>query len=164
MYVSPAVAEQLRQPIWGWLGRRDPFEMAPGYVPARGVQSFLSGTPPVLGLAAVDEGVRVVAEAGIPAIRAKGIELTEFAIALADERLASLGVALASPRESSRRGAHVALAHAEARELCAALIARGVIVDFRRPDVIRFGFAPLTTRFVDVWDGVETLRGLLRAR
>jgi kynureninase len=162
MYVGSAVAEDLRQPIWGWLGRRDPFEMGPGYVPASGIRAFLSGTPPVLGLAAVDEGVRLVGEAGIEAIRAKGIELTEFAIALADDRLASLGVSVASPRDSARRGAHVALAHPRARELCAALIARGVIVDFRRPDVIRFGFAPLTTRFVDVWDGIETLRQLLR--
>lgn len=101
-------------------------------------------------------------EAGIDAIRAKGIELTELAIALADERLPSFGVTVASPRDFARRGAHVALAHPRAPELCAALIARGVIVDFRRPDVIRFGLAPLTTRFVDVWDGVEALRELLR--
>jgi kynureninase len=163
LYVSSALQQQLRQPIWGWLGRRDPFEMAPGYVPAAGIQAFLSGTPPVLGLAAVDEGVRVVAEAGIDAIRLKGIELTEFAIALADHRLVALGVSVASPRDPDRRGAHVALAHPRARELCASLIGRGVIVDFRRPDVIRFGFAPLTTRFVDVWDGIETLRSLLTA-
>jgi kynureninase len=157
MYVGAGLQEQLRQPVWGWLGRRDPFEMAPGYEPAPGIRAFLSGTPPVLGLASVDEGVRLVAEAGIDAIRAKGIELTSFAIALADER----GIAVASPRDPVRRGAHVALSHPRARELCAALIERGVIVDFRRPDVIRFGFAPLTTRFVDVWHGVETLRALL---
>jgi kynureninase len=161
MYVNAELQRQLRQPIWGWLGRRDPFEMAPGYDPAPGIGAFLSGTPPVLGLAAVDEGVRVVAEAGIEPIRAKGIELTEFAIVLADERLASVGVTVASPRDPRRRGAHVALAHPAARELCAALSGRGVIVDFRRPDVIRFGLAPLTTRFTDVWDGVETLRLLL---
>jgi kynureninase len=161
MYVSSSLQEQLRQPIWGWLGRHDPFEMAPGYVPGPGIKAFLSGTPPVLGLVAVDEGVSVVADAGIDAIRAKGIELTEFAITLVEERLQSLGVSIASPRQSDRRGAHIALAHPRARELCAALIDRGVIVDFRRPDVIRFGFAPLTTRFVDAWDGIDTLRSLL---
>ena len=161
MYVSAALQEQLRQPIWGWLGRRDPFEMAPGWEPAAGIGALLSGTPAVLGLVGVDEGVRVVAEAGIDAIRAKGIELTEFAIALADERLASCGVTVASPREPARRGAHVALSHPRARELCAALIDAGVIIDFRRPDVMRFGFAPLTTRFADVFDGVEALRRLL---
>ena len=161
MYVSSALQQQLRQPIWGWLGRRDPFEMAHGYVPAQGLRSFLSGTPPVLALTAVDEGARVVGDAGIGAIRAKAIELTELAIALADERLSPLGVSVGSPREPERRGSHVALAHPDARVLCARLIERGVIVDFRRPDVIRLGLAPLTTRFVDVWDAIEVLRELL---
>ena len=161
MYVARALQYELRQPIWGWLGRADPFEMAPGYVPASGMTSMLSGTPPVLALAAVDEGVRLVAEAGIDAIRRKGIELTELAISLVDSRLAELGASVASPRDSVRRGAHVALAHPRAQSLCASLIERGVIVDFRRPDVIRLGCSPLTTRFVDVWDGVEAVRELL---
>ncbi len=161
MYVSRELQSELRQPIWGWLGRRDPFEMAPGYEVSEGMRGFLSGTPPVLALSAVDEGVRLVAEAGIGAIRAKGIALTELAIALAD---AIPGVSVASPRDPARRGAHVALAHPNARELCKALIAGGVIPDFRRPDVIRFGLSPLTTRFVDVWDGVEALRRALEAR
>jgi kynureninase len=158
MYVARELQPELRQPIWGWLGRRDPFEMAPGYEGSGGMQGFLSGTPPVFGLAAVDEGVRLMAEAGIDAIRAKGVALTEFAVRLADARLAEVGVTLASPREAARRGAHVALAHPDARELCRRLIEAGVIVDFRRPDVIRFGLSPLTTRFVDVWDGVEAVR------
>ncbi len=161
MYVSRELQSELRQPIWGWLGRRDPFEMAPGYEVADGMRGFLSGTPPVLALAAVDEGVRLVAEAGIEAIRAKGIALTEFAIALSDDRLAPLGVAVASPRDPASRGAHVALAHPNAKELCARLIDAGVIPDYRRPDVIRFGLSPLSTRFVDVWDGVEALRRAL---
>jgi kynureninase len=158
MYVSRELQSELRQPIWGWLGRRDPFEMAPGYEAAAGMRGFLSGTPPVLALAAVDEGVRLVAEAGIDAIRAKGIALTQLAITLADERLATVRVA--SPRDPARRGAHVALSHPDARGLCARLIERRVIPDYRRPDVIRFGFSPLTTRFVDVWDGMEALREL----
>jgi kynureninase len=158
MYVRRELQSELRQPIWGWLGRRDPFEMAPGYEVAEGMRGFLSGTPPVLALSAVDEGVGVVAEAGIEAIRAKGIALTEFAIALADARLAELGVSVASPRDPLRRGAHVALAHPSAKQLCARLIEAGVIPDFRRPDVIRFGLSPLSTRFVDVWDGIDALR------
>lgn len=138
--------------------------MAPGYEPAAGIRGFLSGTPPILGLVAVDEGVRLVAEAGIDAIRAKGIALTELAIALADDRLAQCGVRVASPRDSASRGSHVALAHPRARELCATLIKAGVIVDFRRPDVIRLGLSPLTTRFVDVWDGVDALRQVAKGR
>jgi kynureninase len=161
MYVRRELQSELRQPIWGWLGRRDPFEMAPGYEAAAGMRGFLSGTPPVLALSAVDEGVRLVAEAGIDAIRAKGVALTELAIALADARLAGHGVSVASPRDPARRGAHLALAHPNAKELCARLIEAGVIPDFRRPDVIRFGFAPLSTRFVDVWDGVEALAALV---
>jgi kynureninase len=157
MYVARELQSSLRQPIWGWLGRRDPFEMGPGYEPASGMRAFLSGTPPVPALVAVDEGVRVVGEAGIEAIREKGIALTEYAIELCD----ALGLAVGSPRESERRGAHVAVVHPRARELCRALIDVGVIVDFRAPDIIRFGFAPLTTRFVDVWDGVVALRSFL---
>jgi kynureninase len=161
MYMRRSLQTSLHQPIWGWLGRHDPFAMDHGYQRAPGVAGLLSGTPPVLALACVEEGVRIVAEAGIERIRAKGVALTEFAIALADARLAAHGVRVASPRDPSSRGAHVALAHPDARALCAALIERSVIPDFRRPDVIRFGLSPLTTRFADVWDGVEALRSLL---
>jgi kynureninase len=161
MYVRKELLPEMGQPIWGWIGRRDPFEMAPGYEAAADIRRLLSGSPPVLGLMSVEEGVKVVARAGIEAIRAKGIALTEFAIALVDERLAEFGVSVASPRDSARRGAHVAIAHPDARALCARLIERGVIPDFRGPDVIRLGLSPLVTRFVDVWDGVEVLRGLL---
>ena len=161
MYVRRELQAGLHQPIWGWLGQRDPFSMAPGYEAADGMRGFLSGTPPVLALSAVDEGVRLIAEAGIDAIRAKGVALSELAIALVDARLGPVGVSVASPRHSARRGAHVAIAHPNASELCAWLIEAGVIVDFRRPEVIRFGLSPLTTRFVDVWDGVEALRRAL---
>jgi kynureninase len=161
MYACRDLQEELHQPIWGWLGHSDPFGMEPGFAPAQDMRRFLSGTPPVLGLAAVEEGVRVVQEAGMEAIRAKAIALTELAIALTDAVLAPLGVRVASPRDSARRGAHVAVSHPDAAALCEALIERGVIVDFRGPDVIRLGLSPLTTRFVDVWDGIEALRRLL---
>jgi kynureninase len=161
MYVRRELQDELRQPIWGWLGRADPFEMAPGYEPAAGLQRFLSGTPPVLALNAVDEGLALVQEAGMAAIRAKGIALTELAIALTDAMLASLGVGIASPRAPERRGAHVAITHPDAAAVSAALIERGVIVDYRSPDIIRLGLSPLTTRFVDVWDGIEAVRALL---
>ncbi|MBV8940561.1 MAG: kynureninase [Solirubrobacterales bacterium] len=161
MYADRRLLAELRQPIWGWLGRRDPFAMGPGYLPADGIRRLLSGSPPVLALTAVDEGIKLVAEAGMERIHAKAMALTDFAIALVDARLAQLHFSIASPRNRLRRGAHVAVAHGEAEALCAELIARGVIVDFRGPDVIRLGLSPLTTRFVDVWDAVEALRALV---
>lgn len=161
MYVRRELLPEIRQPIWGWLGRRDPFEMAQGYESALDIRRLISGTPPVLGLAAVQEGAEIALRAGIDRIRAKGIALTEMAIQLVDERLAEFGVSVASPRDFSVRGAHVAVAHPDCRALCARLIERGVIVDFRGPDVIRLGLSPLVTRFVDVWDGVEAMRSLL---
>jgi kynureninase len=159
LYVARAHHGSLRQPIWGWLGAGEPFEMAQGYAAAEGIGAMLSGTPPVLALTAVDAGVELVAEAGIEAIHSKTVALTEFAIAVADERLP--GITIGSPRAAARRGAHVALVHPRARELCRTLIDDGVIVDFRPPDTIRLGLSPLTTSFVDVWDGLERLRGLL---
>jgi kynureninase len=161
MYVRRELLPEVGQPIWGWLGRRDPFEMAPGYESAADARRLLSGTPPVLGLAAVEQGAGIVSRAGIDRIREKGIALTELAIAIVDSRLADFGVSVASPREASCRGAQVAITHPDARALCAGLIERGVIVDFRGPDVIRLGLSPLVTRYVDVWDALEVLRALL---
>jgi len=158
IYVRAEHQAQLRQPIWGWLGRRDSFRMEQGYVPADGIRAFLSGTPPILALKALEAGIEVVERAGIERIRAKGIALTEHAIALADT---VAGVEVASPRDPARRGAHVALAHPDAEELCRALATRGVLADFRTPDVMRYGLSPLTTRHVEVWDAVEALRALL---
>jgi kynureninase len=161
LYVHSELQKQLSQPIWGWLGREDPFAMAAGYRPTAGIRRFLSGTPPILSLAAAQEGIALTAQAGIGPIREKAIALTELAIELADASLAGLGVRVASPRDASQRGAHVALAHPQAPRLCRELIARGVVIDFRAPDVIRVGLSPLTTRFTDVWDATETLRALL---
>ena len=120
--------------------------MERGYDPDPAIRRFLAGTPPILGLAAVEEGVRLTAEAGIGALHAKAIALTERMIALHDAWLAPLGFALATPRDPARRGSHVALAHPEAWPLTRALIERaGVVPDFRGPDVIRLGVAPLYT-------------------
>ncbi len=161
LYVRRELQEQLRQPIWGWLGRRDPFEMAEGYAPGEGISAMLSGTPPVLALAAASVGIELSIEAGIPAIRAKAIKLTEYAIELADGWLTDFGVRIGSPRDPDRRGDHVTLVHPDARSLTRRLIDAGVIVDFRTPDVIRLGLSPLTTQFADVWDGLDRLRRML---
>ena len=163
IYVRSDLQASLRQPVWGWLGRRDPFRMDPGYEPAAGIRAFLSGTPPILALSALAPGLEVVTRAGLEEIRAKGIALTELAIALADRWLAEHGVTVASPRDARIRGAHVALAHRDAAALCERLADRGVLVDYRAPDVVRLGLSPLTTRFVEVWDGVSALREVLGA-
>jgi kynureninase len=161
LYVRRQLQASLRNPIQGWFGRRDQFAMGQGYEAEPGIRGWLVGTSPVLGLAAVEEGVKLAAEAGIEAIRAKGIALTEYAIGLIDARLSELGCSLGSPREDARRGAHVSIRHPEARRLCRELIRAGVIPDFREPDSIRLGLSPLYTRFVDTWDGIDRLRALL---
>jgi kynureninase len=163
LYVRRRLQGRLRNPIQGWFGQRDQFAMAQGYEPRPGIGAWLTGTPGILGLGAADEGIRLVAEAGIERIRAKGIALTEYAIALLETRLAPLGFGLGSPRDAARRGAHVAILHPDARRLTAALIDRGVIPDFREPDSIRFGLSPLTTRFRDVEAGVAALAALVEA-
>jgi len=159
LYVRREHQGRLRQPIWGWFGQRDQFAMAQGYDPAPDLSRFLVGTPFVPGIALVEEGVAVLAEAGIQRLRAKGIALTELLIELHDAWLAPLGFSLASPRDAAVRGAHVSLAHPDGYRISQALISQArVIPDFRPPDRIRFGPAPLTTRFVDVWDAMERLR------
>jgi kynureninase len=159
LYVRREHQASLRQPIWGWFGQRDQFAMALGYDPAPELSRFLVGTPFVLGVALVEEGAAVAAEAGIGRLRAKGVALTELVIELHDAWLAPLGFGLASPRDAAVRGSHVSLAHPDGYRICQALISRArVIPDFRPPDRIRLGPAPLTTRFVDVWDAMDRLR------
>jgi kynureninase len=163
LYAATRHHDNLRQPLWGWLGRRDPFEMEQGYLPAAGVRSMMSGTPSIPGILAVRAGTALIAEAGIEAIRDKSVALTEFAIDLYDAVLAPLGFELASPRESQRRGGHVTIRRGDARELTQAIIARGVIPDFRTPDGIRLGLSPLPASFTEVWDAVEIIRQVAAA-
>jgi kynureninase len=164
LYVRRGLAEAVRSPIRGWFGQREQFAMGPAYAPADGIDRFAAGTPPILGIAAVEAATGIVAEAGMPRIAAKARALTTLAMALADAWLAPLGFEVATPRDPARRGAHVALRHPDAWRIDRALIDRAnVIPDFRQPDVVRLGFSPLTTRFVDVWDGLDRLRGLVAA-
>jgi kynureninase len=148
---------ELKQPIWGWWSRSEMFAMAHGYEASAGMKAWLTGTPGILSMVAVEPGVAMIAEAGIAAIRAKSMELTDLAVRLYDQMLAPLGFGLASPRDASGRGSHVTVSHGDAADLTAKLIADGVVPDFRRPDGIRLGMAPLTTRFVDVYDGLVRL-------
>jgi kynureninase len=156
--VRSDLQERLRQPIWGWFGQREQFAMGPGYDPAPGIEKFLTGTPQIIGTAAVQEGARLLGEAGMPRLRAKGVALTGYLIRLADEWLVPLGFALASPRDDERRGAHVTLHHPDAWRISQALIRAGMVGDYRTPERLRLGPVPITTRFIDVWDALDRLR------
>jgi kynureninase len=158
LYVRADLQDSLRQPIQGWFGAADQFAMGASYVPAPGIDRFLVGTPPVLSLVGVEEGVRVLADAGIDRLRAKGQAMTSYLIALHTAWLAPLGFRLASPADPARRGSHVSLEHPEAWRICQALLDRGVVPDYRTPDRLRLGPAPLTTRFTEVHDAVAIIR------
>jgi kynureninase len=164
LYVRDELQHQLRQPIWGWFGQRDQFEMGPRYEPAPGISKFLAGTPDIMGTVAVEEGARLLAEAGMPQLRAKSIALTDYLIALADEWLVPLGFVVASPRAAARRGGHVSLRHDDARQLSQALLRTGVVVDYRTPDRIRIGPVPLFTSFTQIWDAMNRLREIAASK
>ena len=159
-YVRMNLQEQVSQPIWGWLGRVDAFEMEHGYEPAAGIRRIISGTPPIIAMIPVRAGVELVAEAGIEAIRAKSIALTEFAIEVVDSWPAELQVTIGSPRDSASRGGHVTIRRPDFRELTPRLWEHGVIPDFRAPDGIRLGLSPLSTSFVELHRGLETISEL----
>ena len=162
LYVRRELQPALRSPIRGWFAQRDQFAMGPAYDPVPGIGRFLAGTPPILDLTAVEVGTALVAEAGIQALRAKSVALTELAVTLHDERLGPLGFELGSPRDPERRGAHVSVRHHDARRICRAAIERRRLVpDFRAPDSIRLGFPPLYTRFVDVWEAIDRIADLV---
>ncbi len=158
LYVRAGLTGRLRQPIWGWFGQHDQFAMGPAYDPVPGIERFATGTPQIIGTVAVAEGAKLLAEAGIELLRDKGIALTSYLIHLADEWLEPFGFRLASPRADPRRGNHVTLHHPDAWRINRALIAAGVIGDYRTPDRLRLGPAPIITRFTDVWDAIDRLR------
>ena len=161
LYVRRELQDELRPPIQGWFAQRDQFEMGPRFERRQGIAGWLVGTPGILGLAAAEAGIELTAEAGIDRIRAKAIDLTEYAIELFDAWLGPRGFALGSPRDPKRRGAHVSVRHPDAKRLTKALIERNVIPDFRAPDSIRLGLSPLTTTFQDVRRGLAALRDLV---
>ncbi len=162
-YVARRLLADLDQPITGWMGHRDPFLMGPGYAPADGIRRILSGTPPIVGMQPMRDMLELVETVGMEAVRAKSLRLTAYAIDLADEVLAPLGVDLASPREADRRGGHVTLTHPAMREVTAALWRRDVIPDYRDPGGLRLGLSPLSTSYAEVARGVEAIREALVA-
>lgn len=156
------------QPLSGWCGHAAPFDFSPHYSPASDISQFACGTPPVLSFGMLDVGVDTVLAAeplgGMTALRRKSLALTGLFMSLVEERCGDLDVSVITPGDEDERGSQVSLYRADgAYAVVQALIARGVIGDFREPGIMRFGFTPLYTRFVDVWDAVEHLHSVLES-
>ena len=159
LYVAERHQHVLTNPLSGWMGHAAPFEFTDSYAPAPGMKRWLTGTPPVLALAALEVGIDLVAQAGMAAIDAKRRALTKYLIDCAADRCPQL--TLVSPADPAHRGSHVSFRSDNAWPLNAALIARGIIGDFRAPDILRFGVTPLYLGFADIWRAVDHLADLL---
>ncbi len=163
IYVARRHQDAARQPLSGWIGHLRPFDFAPDYQPGAGIDRFQCGTPVVLANTTLEAAVDLMLEADMAALRAKSVGLTETFIAAVDQLCAGLGFTLNSPRDAAVRGSQVCLTHPRAGDLMQQLIAGGVIGDFRPPDVMRFGFAPLYNRYVEAWDAAERLAATARS-
>ncbi|WP_433826484.1 kynureninase [Actinoplanes sp. CA-015351] len=160
-YLRRELQDSLRQPIQGWMGHRASFEMGHGHEPAPGIRALLSGTPAILAMVPLHANLDMLAEAGIEKVRSKSLLLTDYVLDLADQWLAPFGVEVVSPRDQERRGGHVTLRRAGFEALLEPLWDSGVIPDYRRPDGLRIGPAPLSTSFTEVHQGLAVLRDLL---
>jgi kynureninase len=161
-FVARRHLDRARHPLTGWFGHAEPFAFADDYAPAQGIDRVQCGTPAMLSLLALESALEIFDGVSLTALRAKSMALGNLFIGIADATLEGLGVAVASPREASARGSQVSLSHANGYAIIQALIANGIIGDFRAPDILRFGLAPLYVRFVDVFDTVETIGRILR--
>jgi len=161
LYVAGRLQGELASPLTGWMGHADPFAFAGDYRPAAGLARFLAGTPPIVSMAALETGVDLFAGVDMAALETKSQRLQSLFIALVEDRCAGHGLVLGTPREPARRGSHVSFAHPDAWPVMQALIERGVIGDFRAPDLLRCGFTPLYLGYEDVWHAVEALRQVL---
>lgn len=163
VYVREDHLSEIRQPLQGWHGHKRPFEFSHDYEPHPGIDQMLVGTASQLGLIAFEAALQAYEGVDLAQVRAKSMALGDLFVRLVDERLAGFGFGLASPREAARRGSQVSLTHEQGYAIMQALIARGVIGDFRAPDILRFGFAPLYVRHVDLWDAIEALRDIMHS-
>lgn len=161
LHVNPRLHGSVRFPITGWFGHASPFAFEPSFRPGAGMAGALVGTPPVISLSALEVGVDLALEADLALVRAKSQAMTSRFAALVQAACGGHGLRLASPAEAEQRGSQVCFAHPDAYAIMQALIARGVIGDFRAPDILRFGITPLYLRYVDLWDAVEVLRDVL---
>lgn len=161
VYVAERLLAEIEQPLQGWIGAHDPFLMGPTYRPADGIRRMLSGTPPVVGMQPVRDMLELLDRVGIAAVREKSVGLTGYALDLADDLLAPLGVGVATPRDPALRGGHVTLVHERMREVTTELWRRDVIPDYRDPGGLRLGLSPLSTSYAEVRAGLEQVRDVL---
>jgi kynureninase len=164
VFVAERHQAALESPIWGWMGHAAPFDFVDDHAHAPGIRRQLVGTPSILALAALEAGLATFDGIEMGQVEAKALAMGAALIDLVEERCGQFGLALASPRDGALRGSHVSFAHPEGYAIMQALIARGVIGDFRAPDILRFGLTPLYLRFIDLWDAVEHLREVLATR
>ncbi len=160
LYVAERLQDEIRPPLSGWMGHAEPFAFDWEYQPAPGVARNLCGTPSVIGMSALETSLDVMLAADMDQIREKSLALGDLFIAAVEQQCAGHGLAVVSPRDATR-GSQVSLTHANGYAIMQALVARGVIGDFRAPNILRFGFTPLYTRYVDVWDAVAILREIM---
>ena len=163
LYVAPRWLAEARFPLTGWLGHADPFGFHDGYRPAPGIRSATVGTPSILAMTALQVGVEIVLRAPMPALREKSLRQTSILMRLAAQQCPDAGLELVTPEAEAARGSQVCFRHPEAGAVMRALIERGVIGDFRAPDILRFGVTPLTLRYAELWDAIATLRDVLAA-
>ena len=161
LFVAEHHQDHIHPPLSGWMGHEAPFAFDTDYRPAPGIERQLCGTPSVLAMAALEVGVEILTRADLTSVRKKSQRMGDLFLQLVDEQCDGLGLSPVCPRDSNKRGSQVSLRHTESYPIMQALIARGVIGDFRAPDVLRFGFTPLYLRFTDVWDGVAILKEIL---
>ncbi|MCS8943521.1 kynureninase [Pseudomonas aeruginosa] len=163
VWVAPRLRERVWQPLSGWFGHSRQFAMEPRYQPGEGITRFLCGTQPITSLALVECGLDIFARTDMQRLRDKSLALADLFIELVESRCERFGLTLVTPREHARRGSHVSFEHAQGYAIVQALIDRGVIGDYREPGILRFGFTPLYTRFVEVWDAVQALLEILQS-
>lgn len=161
IWVHPHHQAAFRNPLSGWWGHAAPFAMQPDFAAGAGIRRALCGTQPIVSLALVECGLDVFLQTDMQAIRSKSLALTDLFIALVEARCSAHPLGLVTPRVHAQRGSHVSFTHPHGYAVVQALIARGIIGDYREPEIMRFGFTPLYTRFVDVWDAVDALAQIL---
>ncbi|MBO9357433.1 kynureninase [Bordetella petrii] len=161
IWVAPRHTENFQQPLSGWWGHQRPFDMAVTYEPAGGIRRYLCGTQPIVSLALVECGLDIALAADMNEVRKKSLALGDLFIRLVESRCADHPLTLVTPREHARRGSHVSIGHPKGYEVMRALIARGVIGDYREPQVLRFGLTPLYLGYANIWDAVDALKTVL---